>query len=232
MIRLNYYVRRKPGMSVEEFQQTLEGISRAALDEDSLTTRGSSLCTGAGSTRSSYRHGHTRKDTRLPASIRRRVGGVLGRDCVLEQALATAEGRDAWQAILEDERKFIDHERSMLSFGTDHPVINPRGKLSPPKDSDLMRASTFHKACRESRCRSCTTLDRDSRRADHDFSEHSPNMRYFQVHASIMRLPMRCGRPRYGKGTRYFGHAEIWTCPAEVEKAAKARVARSCFHTT
>ena len=38
-------------------------------------------------------------------------------------AVATDEGRAAAQALLEDERRFIDHARSPLWFGEEHVII-------------------------------------------------------------------------------------------------------------
>ena len=38
-------------------------------------------------------------------------------------AVSTDEGRAAAVALLEDERRFIDHERSPLWFGEEHPII-------------------------------------------------------------------------------------------------------------
>jgi uncharacterized protein (TIGR02118 family) len=43
----------------------------------------------------------------------------------LGTAVATDEGRAAAVALLEDERTFIDHERSPLWLAEEHPVIPP-----------------------------------------------------------------------------------------------------------
>ncbi len=39
------------------------------------------------------------------------------------RGIATQEGRAAALALLEDERRFIDHTQSPLWFGTEHPLI-------------------------------------------------------------------------------------------------------------
>ena len=224
MIRLNYYVRRKPRMPVEEFQHRWK-VSHGPLwakFADALGVRRYVQVPdqpdhpiGQG-----YREGY--KVTGEP------YDGVSvacwAEIAVLEQALASADGRNAWNAILEDEREFIDHSRSMLSFGTDHPVINPRGKLVASEDTDLIRGIYFPQGLPgiefHELKRHWIAIHGG---LTHDFSEHSPNMRYFQVHAVDHAIADAMRQARgMGKGTRYFGHAEIWTCPAEVEKAANS----------
>jgi hypothetical protein len=37
--------------------------------------------------------------------------------------IATPEGRDASRALLEDERKFVDHARSPLWISTEHAIV-------------------------------------------------------------------------------------------------------------
>lgn len=39
------------------------------------------------------------------------------------RAASTEEGRAAGLALLEDERRFIDHSQSPLWFGTEHPLV-------------------------------------------------------------------------------------------------------------
>ncbi|MFK7957571.1 MAG: EthD domain-containing protein [Lysobacterales bacterium] len=224
MIKLNYYVRRKPGMSVDDFQQywkdshgplwakfaDLLGVRRyvqvADLPDHPISA--------------GYKEGY-----RVVGEPYDGVAVACWAEiAVLEDALATSEGREAWSAILEDEGQFIDHQRSMLSFGTDHAVINPRGKLVASEQSDLLRGIYFPRGLEG------LELPELQRHwiaihggLTHDFSEHSPNMRYFQVHAvdNAVADAMRKARGMK-KAPNYFGHAEIWTCPAEVEKAAQS----------
>ena len=37
--------------------------------------------------------------------------------------IATPEGRDASRALLEDERRFVDHARSPLWISAEHPIV-------------------------------------------------------------------------------------------------------------
>ena len=224
MIRLNYYVRRKPGLTLDEFKQywrethgplwtkfaDLLGVRRyvQVLDQPN-----DPVALG-------YKEGY--RVTGEP------YDGVSvacwAESAVLERALASNEGREAWNNILVDERKFIDHERSMLSFGTDHAVINPRGKLVASDDNDLLRGIYFPQGLPG------IEMGEIQRHwiavhggLTHDFSEWSPNMRYFQVHAVDHPIADQMRKERgMSKGVNYFGHAEIWTCQAEVEKAAES----------
>ena len=224
MIRLNYYVRRKPGLTVEAFQRHWNETHGPLWSKyaDALGVR---------------RYVQVPDQPDHPIGVGYKEGyKVVGEaydgvsvSCwseisVLEKALASAAGREAWATILDDERAFIDHHRSMLSFGTDHAVINPRGKLIASTDTDLIRGIYFPQGLPGIEM---PELHRHwiaiHGGLTHDFSEHSPNMRYFQVHAvdNAIADAMRHARGMK-KGKRYFGHAEIWTCPAEVERAANS----------
>jgi hypothetical protein len=224
MIRLNYYVRRKSGLTVEEFQQhwrethgpiwakfaDLLGVRRYVQVPD-LPDHPISA---------GYKEGYlVTGEPYDGVSV-----ACWAEIAVLERALASDEGRDAWNEILEDEREFVDHKRSMLSFGTDHPVINPRGKLVASEDSDLLRGIYFPQGLPGIEM---PELQRHwiaiHGGLTHDLSEWSPNMRYFQVHAVDHEIADAMRKARgMSKGVNYFGHAEIWTCPAEVEKAANS----------
>ncbi|MGI9232478.1 MAG: EthD domain-containing protein [Woeseiaceae bacterium] len=224
MIRLNYYVRRHAAMSAEEFFAYWRDTHGPlwAKHADALGVR-------------RYAQVHDDPENPIAQALKEgyRVKGEsydgVSVACwsefgILEQALATDEGRAAWNAIFEDERQFIDHGRSMLSFGTDHPVINPRGKLVASEDSDMVRGVYFPQGL--------PGLERGELQRHwiaihggltHDFSEHSPNIRYFQVHSVDHEVADAMRKARgMNKGTSYFGHAEIWTSPAEQEKAAQS----------
>ena len=221
MIKLNYYIRRKRGMSVDEFQDYWRNQhGKLWIDHaDVLGVRRYTVVPdGDDPVAQSYRTGY-------------RVVGEpydgLAVTCwaeirVLEVALQTAEGRAAWQAIFEDEKNFIDHARSMLAFGTDHPVINPRGKLVAREDNDLIRGAYFPEGLPG------IALPEMHRHwiavhggLTHDLSEHSPNIRYFQVHRVDHPITdaMRVVRDMKDNPF-YFGHAEVWSNIAEHEKAA------------
>lgn len=224
MIRLNYYVRRKPGMSVEDFQNYWRESHGPlwAKYEEILGCR---------------RYVQIHDNPEHPVAETLKTGYKVTGDAydgysvacwseiaVLERALATPEGKAAWKALLEDEREFIDHDRSMLSFGTDHAVLNPRGKLVASEDSEMVRGAYFPKGLPG------IELGELHRHwiaihggLTHDFSTYSPNIRYFQVHSveNEIAQEMRSARDM-SPSERYFGHAEVWISMAEMEQAAES----------
>lgn len=231
MIKLNYYIRRKPGLSVEKFQQYWRenhgplwekfadalGVRRYTQVRDNPSdTIAEYLKAGYSVTGEPY-DGYS---VACWSEIR-----------VLEEALKTGSGAKAWQAILEDEKEFVDHESSMLSFGTDHAVLNPRGKLYANEESDMVRGAYFPKGL------AGIELDEIHRHwiaihggLTHDLSSHSPNIRYFQVHSVENRVAKDMRASRGMKPSeRYFGHAEVWISQAEIDKASKNPIRKELF---
>jgi hypothetical protein len=222
MIRLNYYIRRKPELSAREFS-------------DAWNKHGQ-LWTQYAEVLGLRRYVQVRDLPDHPMALAYRTGySVVGEAydgvsvanwaeiAVLEAALETIEGQAAWRAIFESEKEFIDHSRSIQAFGIDHPVINPRGKLVATQDSDLVRGFYFPEGL--------PNLDRAELQRHwiavhggltHDFSTWSFNMRYFQVHRvdNTIADAMRDARGM-PDSPNHFGCAEVWSCMAEIEKAAK-----------
>ena len=231
MIRLNYYVRRKAGMTPEAFKaywQEQHGPMWAAF-ADALGVR---------------RYTQVYDDPEHPVAKALHAGYLVTGEpydgvsvaCwseigVLEEALASTEGAEAWQALLENEREFIDHASSMLSFGTDHPVINPRGKLYASEESEMVRGLYFPKGL------TGIELNEIHRHwiaihggLTHDLSAHSPNIRYFQVHSVENDIARQMREARgMTASDRYFGHAEVWASEAELEKAAQNPIRQELF---
>ena len=226
MIKLNFYVRRKPGMTDDEFR-THWSETHGPLWAESADILGVRR----------YTQIYDSKDH--PAALALRQGySVEGEPydgysvacwseiSVLEAALATKEGQAAWDRIFEDEKAFVDHPHSMLSFGTDHPVINPAGKMLASEESDLVRGAYFPHGLEGIEL---SELQRHwiaiHGGLAHDFSEYSPNIRYFQVHRVEQQIADRMRSVRgMQSDPRYFGHAEIWTSfPVIEEKAAHPR---------
>lgn len=231
MIRLNYYVRRKPGMSAEEFQtqwRESHGPLWAKFAEVLGLRRYTQVYDDPNNSVAEY--------LKTGYSVTGEPYDGLSVACwseiaVLENALKSGEGAAAWQAILENEKEFIDHESSMLSFGTDHPVINPRGKLYASEESELFRGAYFPKGLPG------IELGELHRHwiaihggLTHDLSTHSPNIRYFQVHSVENRIAhdMRAARGMT-PSERYFGHAEVWISQAEIDKASANPVRKELF---
>ena len=223
MIKLNYYVRRKPELSASEFE---------AYWREQHAPIWSRVAEVLGVRR--YSQVYDSKDE--PAALALRTGyrvtgeayDGLSVACwaeigVLESALATQAGQAAWNELFEDEKRFIDHQRSMLSFGTDHAVINPRGKMVASEGSELVRGAYFPQ--------SLPGLELGELHRHwiaihggltHDFSTYSPNIRYFQVHRVENAIAESMRKARGMTLTdRYFGHAEIWTSAGELERTGQ-----------
>jgi len=222
MIKLNFYARKKPGLSSEAFEEYWRE-SHGSLWVKFADTLGCRR----------YTQIYDRPDH--PVAIALKTGyQVVGEAydgysvacwseiAVLEAALATEAGQAAWNAIFEDEKEFIDHSRSMLAFGTDHAVINPRGKLIASEDSELVRGAYFPEGLpgieRGELHRHWIAIHGG---LTHDLSTHSPNKRYFQVHSveHAVAEDMRKARGMTANPL-YFGHAEVWTDQAELDNAA------------
>ena len=231
MIRLNYYVRRKAGMSVEEFQQYWRenhGPLWAKFADALGVRRYTQVYDSPADPIAEY--------LKAGYSVTGEPYDGLSVACwseirVLEEALQTPHGKEAWKSILEDEKAFIDHESSMLSFGTDHPVINPRGKLYANEGSDLVRGAYFPKGLPG------IELGELHRHwiaihggLTHDLSEHSPNIRYFQVHSveNDIARELRAARGMT-PSERYFGHAEVWISQAEIDRASQNPIRQELF---
>lgn len=223
MIRLDYYIRRKPSLSVAKFQQYWRDVHAPLWERhaDALGIR-------------RHIHWEDRPDHPMAAPTREAykiggepfdgVGTSMWADIrVLEAALQTELGQAAYQEILSDEANFIDHGRSYLGFGVEHAIAYDREKLYATKDAEFVRG-IYWPNCLEGH-----GIDEIHRHwiavhggLSHDFAVGSANRRYMQVHAGNYHLYHQFLSDRNMKiNPLYFGHAEAITSPEEVEKAAK-----------
>jgi uncharacterized protein (TIGR02118 family) len=121
MVKLTFALRRLPALSREEFQ-------RYWLEQHGPLVRSHAEVLGI----RRYVQTHTLPDG-LQVALRASRGAPEPYDGVAElwydslEAIATAVstdgGRAASIALLEDERRFIDHEHSPLWFGDEHQLI-------------------------------------------------------------------------------------------------------------
>ena len=121
MIKLSFALRRLPQLSREEFQRTWRQDHAPLVEKhrDALRIR-------------RYVQLHTLDDP-LNEALRASRGGPEPYDGVAElwwdsleelsAAMATPEGAAAGAALLEDERRFIDLERSPLWLGREHVIV-------------------------------------------------------------------------------------------------------------
>ncbi len=121
MIKLSFALRRLPQLSREEFQRTWRQDHAPLVEKhrEALRMR-------------RYVQLHTLDDA-LNEALRASRGGPEAFDGVAElwwdsleeltAAMATPEGAAAGAALLEDERRFIDLERSPLWLGREHVIV-------------------------------------------------------------------------------------------------------------
>jgi uncharacterized protein (TIGR02118 family) len=122
VIKLVFCLRRKPGMTLAEFQDYW-------LNQHGPLVRGHAETLRI----KRYVQTHTLDDAATQQAIARARGAPEGYDGVAElwwenredlaAGVATPEGRDASLALLEDERKFIDHANSPLWLAEEHPIV-------------------------------------------------------------------------------------------------------------
>ncbi|MCY4361035.1 MAG: EthD domain-containing protein [Gammaproteobacteria bacterium] len=222
MIRLDYYIRRKTGVSPQNFKNWWTGL-HADLWRNHAETLGI------------RRHVQLVGDPENPIGIGYRKAydatgepfDGLATTCwadirILQAALETPAGQVAYQEILADELGHIDTSRCRLSFGVNHAVIFPREKIEATKETDYTRVAYFPDALPD------LVIPEVHRHwiAVHggltqDYAPNSPNAKYIQVHCCENELASRMRTDRnMAKNDRHFGHAEVWTSPADQERAA------------
>jgi uncharacterized protein (TIGR02118 family) len=123
VIKLIFCLRRKPGMSLAEFQDYW------------LTEHGPLVRSHAATLRiKRYVQTHTLDDPATQQAIARARGAPENYDGVAElwwdsredmaAGVATPEGRAAAIELLDDERKFIDHSSSPLWLAEEHAIVS------------------------------------------------------------------------------------------------------------
>lgn len=121
MIKFIYCLRRLPHLSLEEFQRYWRE-THAPIVQKHATVLGIQR----------YVQAHTLDDG-ANELLRESRGGSESYDGVAElwwesrdalmQAIASEGGQKAAQELLEDERKFIDLERSAVWLAQEHPIL-------------------------------------------------------------------------------------------------------------
>jgi len=211
MIRLVFVLRRKPGMSLREFQQYWRSVHGPLVARHSTTLD-----------IRRYVQVHTLED-----AVNDQLAGARGKmeppyDGVAElwwdnrEALAasfgSAGGQAAGRELLEDEARFIDLPNSPLWFAYEYPQVNPTPEEMVAREHSALVKLFF---C----LRHPANLSLDQAQL-YWRTNHGPTIRgvangmrlkrYLQVH--------RCDDPleqqlRASRGTRvapYTGHAEAW----------------------
>ncbi len=216
MIRLTFVLRRKPELSLEEFQsywRTTHGPLAAKHAEHLKILR--------------YVQVHTLEDPANDAMAQARGGMEAPYDGVAElwwrsrddlvSALASPEGQAAGAELLEDERVFIDLPNSPLWFNYEYPQVNPSPEeLVARERSPLVKL--FY----------CLRHPQDQKLEDAQLywrTRHGPLiragaqagriLRYVQVHRYEDELEHGLRQSRGTTAEPYTGHAELWFDRAE-----------------
>lgn len=230
MIRLVFALRRKPGLSLAEFQ-------------DYWLTRHAPLVAGFTTDLNILRYVQTHtRDTPANAAAQQARGkmephydGVAElwweTEAALEATMATDAGRHAGAALLEDERKFIDLPNSPLWLAYEYPQINPTPEnvVALPK-SNVIRV--FFPL------RHLDTLTEEQAR-HYWLTQHGPIVRAHSAATGVLcyRQVHRANHPlddaiRQARGTTvpsYLGHAEAWVDLGRAPDTEESRAANRAF---
>ncbi len=210
MIRLIYVLRRKPNLSLGEFQKYWREqhgplVARYATDLDILR----------------YVQVHTLEDPLNdglagPRSCMPPYDGVAelwwsSRDSLIAASMSEA-GQAAGAALVDDEKKFIDVENSPLWFAYDYPQVNP-----VPEDIVATEKSPLLKLFYVLRHLPSLTLDEMQFywRTTHGpkiraIAQAARILRYVQVHRCADELEEVLRQARSTKEETFAGHAELW----------------------
>ncbi len=211
MIRLTFVLRRKPGMSIGEFQEYWRTIHGPLVARHTATLN-----------ILRYVQVHALDDP-----FNQQLAGARGKmeppyDGVAElwwtsrDALASsftnAAGQAAGRELLEDERKFIDLPNSPLWFAYEYPQVNPT-----PEEMVARESSALVKLFFCFRHPSNLTLEQAQL---YWRTSHGPTIRgvaggmrmrrYLQVHRFEDDLEQELRPSRATRVAPYTGHAEAW----------------------
>jgi hypothetical protein len=212
MIRLTFYLRRKQGMSLDEFQ---------SYWLDSHGPLVASHATNLNILR--YVQNHTLEDP-INAAMSQARGGEMEtpydgvaelwweNEDTLMAALQSEAGAGAGAALLEDEKRFIDLPHSPLYLAYEYPQVNPTPENLMAKVKSPIVKLHFP-------LRHLESMDEAEVRR-YWLTNHGPIIRSHAAASGILRYVQvhRAGHPlddqlRADRGTitpPYLGHAEVW----------------------
>lgn len=230
MIRLVFALRRKAGLSLEEFQdywRRKHSPLVASFAEDLNILR--------------YVQTHTIEDGANEAAQKARgemephYDGVAelwwSTEAELEESTTTEAGRAAAAALLADEATFIDLPQSPLWFAYEYPQVNPSPEnVVASVKSNIVRV--FFPLRQQAR------LSEEEAR-HYWLTQHGPIVRshaqaagtlcYRQVHRANSPLDKGLQEARGTKVPSYLGHAEAWVDRSRLPNTAEARRASAAF---
>lgn len=227
MIRLVFVLRRKSGMSRQDFQEYWKNVHGPLVAQHSTTLA-----------IHRYIQLHTLDDPINEGLANARGGMEPEYDGVAElwwkspddfAAFGTEAGQAAALQLLEDEKNFIDLPNSPLWFAHEHPQVNPTEYMVATEHSPLVKLFFCLRPLPKQSVEDAQFYWR---------TNHGPLIRgvstgfrmqrYIQVHAFNSGLEAQLTGPRGTTTEPYYGHAEAWFSRAdllqmaEVPEAAKA----------
>ena len=209
MIRLEFALRRKPGMSRKDFQQYWREVHGPLVARHSTALA-----------IHRYIQLHTLDDPLNDALALARGGMEPPYDGVAElwwtspeafKAFGTKTGQAAAMELLEDEKNFIDLPNSPLWFAYEYPQVNPTEYMVATEHSPLVKLFFCLRHLNSQ------SLDEAQLywRTNHgplirSVSTGFRMQRYLQVHTYQSGLEAQLTGPRGTKAAPYTGHAEAW----------------------
>lgn len=209
MIRIEFPLRRKAGMSREDFQQYWRDVHGPLVARHSTTLA-----------IHRYIQLHTVDDPINDALAEARGGMEEPYDGVAElwwetpealQAFNTPDGQAAALELLEDEKNFIDLPNSPLWFAHEYPQVNPSEYIVATQHSPLVKLFFCLRALPDMPLDECQLYWR---------TNHGPLIRgvstgfrmqrYLQVHYYPSELESALTGARGTTTPPYAGHAEAW----------------------
>ena len=215
MIRLIYPLRRKAGMSREDFQQYWRDVHGPLVAQHSTTLA-----------IHRYIQLHTLDDPINDALAEARGGTEPEYDGVAElwwqhendlAAFGTAAGQAAGTELLEDEKNFIDLANSPLWFAYEYPQVNPSEYTVATQHSPLVKLFYCLRQPASQSLEACQHYWR---------THHGPLIRsvstgfrmqrYLQVHYTPHEFEPQLTGPRGTQVPPYMGQAEAWFSRADL----------------
>jgi len=230
MIRLVFALRRKPGLSLAEFQ-------------DYWLRRHAPLVASFGTDLNIHRYVQTHTlETPGNAAAQAQRGSMEPQydgvaelwwetEALLETTLDTDAGRAAGAALLEDERTFIDLPNSPLWFAYEYPQVNP----APENVVARVKTNVLRVFFPLRHLESMT----EERARHYWLTQHGPIVRshaaatgmlcYRQVHRANHPLDAALQSARGTVVPSYLGHAEAWVDLGRAPGTEESRVANAAF---
>ncbi len=219
MIRLVYPLRRKPGMSRQEFQHYWQTVHGPMVAHHSTTLA-----------IHRYIQLHTLDDPINDALAEARGGMEPEYDGVAElwwtspdefAAFGTPAGQAAAIELLEDEKNFIDLPHSPLWFAYEYPQVNPTEYMVATEHSPLVKLFF----CLRQPSRQSVDEAQHYWRTNHGplirgVSTGFRMQRYLQVHYTPHAFEAQLREPRGTQTEPYYGHAEAWFSRADLMSMA------------